>query len=103
MILGFVVGDRSYKTGKRLYEQIQGQECEKYCTDYWESYTKFLPKDKHVQSKAETYTIEGYNSCFRQYLARLHRKTKCYSKSKYMLELSLNLLITFKLNRLLYI
>ena len=39
-------------------------------------------KKMHTQSKAETYTVEGYNSLFRHFLARLRRKSKCYSKSK---------------------
>ncbi len=47
-------------------------------TDHWEAYKLFLPTEKHVQPKAETYTVEGYNSLFRQFLARMRRKTKCY-------------------------
>ena len=39
-----------------------------------------IPKEIHIQSKAETYTVEGYNSLFRHFLARMRRKTKCYSK-----------------------
>ena len=50
-------------------------------TDYWKPYEHFVPKEKHIQSKAETFTVEGYNSLFRHYLARLRRKTKCYSKN----------------------
>ena len=85
-------------TGKRLFEAIKSPFNQKYYTDHWPPYEKFLPPEKHVKSKAETYTIEGYNSLFRHYLARLHRKTKCYSKSLEMLNLSLKLLIYFKLN-----
>ena len=50
-------------------------------TDYWNAYQNFIPQDKHVQSKAETFTVEGYNSLFRHFLARLRRKSKCYSKN----------------------
>ena len=57
-------------------------------TDYWEPYKKFIPPEKHVRSKAETYTVEGYNSLFRQFLARFQRRTKCYSKSEKMLRYS---------------
>ena len=53
----------------------------------------FIPNDIHMQSKAETYTVEGYNSLFRHFLARLRRKTKCYSKSKKMLLYSVMLLM----------
>ena len=62
-------------------------------TDYWKPYEKFVPKDKHIQSKAHTYTVEGYNSLLRHFLARMRRKSKCYSKSKEMLEHSIKLLI----------
>ena len=62
-------------------------------TDYWKPYGNFVPKRKHIQSKAETYTIEGYNSLLRHFLARLRRKTKCYSKSVKMLRYSVMLLM----------
>ncbi len=50
-----------------------------------------------MQSKAEPFTVEGYNSRIRHYLARFKRKTKCYSKAEHMIEKSLKLLI-LKLN-----
>jgi insertion element IS1 protein InsB len=53
--------------------------------------------EKHLQTKAETFTVEGYNSRIRHYLARFKRKTKCYSKAAFMIEISLNLLM-MKLN-----
>ncbi len=62
-------------------------------TDYWKSYQEFSPKEKHIKSKPETFTIEGCNSFFRHFLVRLRRKTKCYSKSEKMLEYSIKLLM----------
>lgn len=62
-------------------------------TDHWAAYQEFVPNHQHIQSKAETYTVEGYNSLFRHFLARLRRKTKCYSKSVKMLCLSIKLLM----------
>ena len=56
-----------------------------------------MPEERHIQSKKETYTVEGYNSLFRHFLARLRRKTKCYTKAKYMLIHSVKLLM-FKWN-----
>jgi insertion element IS1 protein InsB len=46
-----------------------------------------IPEALHIQSKAETYTVEGYNSLslLRHFLARLRRKSKCDSKSHRML------------------
>jgi insertion element IS1 protein InsB len=66
-------------------------------SDYWKAYESIIPKEKHIQTKAETFTVEGYNSRIRHYLARFKRKTKCYSKTKHMMEISLNLLF-LKLN-----
>ncbi len=58
-------------------------------SDYWKPYKVIIPKDKHMQSKAETFTGKGYNSLFRYFLARMRRKSKCYSKSIKILELSI--------------
>lgn len=63
---------------------------------YWKAYNEFVPENQLVQTKAETYTVEGYNSLFRHFLARLRRKTKCYTK-KYILIHSVKLLM-FKWN-----
>jgi len=70
------------------------------CADYWKAYNEFVPKEMLVQSKAETFTVEGYNSLFRHFLARLRRKTKCYTKAKYMLVHSVKLLMMKRNNQL---
>ena len=69
-------------------------------TDYWKPYDDFIPENKHLRSKAETFTVESYNSIFRHFLARMRRKSKCYSKSKDMLALSLLLLMKYRNNDL---
>lgn len=71
-------------------------------SDYWKAYESIIPKEKHIQSKKETFTVEGYNSLFRHYLARMRRKSKCYSKKVEMLKLSILLLMHFR-NKTLYI
>ncbi|KAA6306486.1 hypothetical protein EZS27_041856, partial [termite gut metagenome] len=50
-------------------------------SDYWKPRESIIPREKHLQTKAETFTIEGYKSLFRHFLARMRRKTKCYSKN----------------------
>ncbi len=95
--ISFVCGNRGTETGIKLWDQIKNISVSKYCSDYWKSYEEFIPLQKHVQTKVETYTIEGYNSRIRHYLARFKRKSKCYSKSKHMVEKSLKLLF-LKLN-----
>jgi len=43
------------------------------------AYGELIPETIHTRSKAETYTVEGYNSILRHFLASLRRKTKCYT------------------------
>ena len=95
--ISFVCGDRSTKTGLTLWNNIKNMKISYVASDYWKSYEEFIPAEKHLQTKSETYTIEGYNSRIRHYLARFKRKTKCYSKANFMIEISLTLLM-LKLN-----
>ena len=100
--IAFVCGDRSTGTGLKLWDKIKDWDISVFYSDHWKSYNEFVPAEKLIQTKAETYTIEGYNSRIRHYLARFKRKTKCYSKLQHMMEISLNLLF-LKLNNELYI
>lgn len=92
-----MLGGRGAATGQALWDKIKGKDIGHVMTDYWQPYEHFVPPEKHTQSKAETFTVEGYNSIFRHYLARLRRKSKCYSKSQDMLRYSV-LLIMAKWN-----
>ena len=83
--------------GLKLWDKIKTLSVKSFASDYWKSYEEFIPEEKHLQSKSETFTIESYNSRIRHYLARFKRKTKCYSKSILMIEYSLKLLM-LKLN-----
>ena len=91
-ILGFVCGKRDTKTFMKPYNTLNPNNITLFCSDYWKPYQEIIPTSKHLQSKKETFTIEGYNSLIRHYLARFKRKTKCYSKCQTMIECSLNLL-----------
>jgi insertion element IS1 protein InsB len=91
--LSVVVGSRATETGQCLWEDIAHHNIRHVMSDYWQPYQAFLPAEIHIQSKAETFTIEGYNSLFRHFLARLRRKSKCYSKSMKMLLYSVMLLM----------
>ena len=71
-------------------------EAEYYATDDFRAY-RFLPPEKRLIGKAHTFTVEGKNSQLRHYLARFHRRTKCYSKSVRSIYDALTLLI-HKLN-----
>ena len=87
------VGSRGTETGRKLWDAIKNDSITEVMSDYWGPYEKFVPPELHTQSKAETYTVEGYNSLFRHFLARLRRKSKCYSKSMDILKYSVMLLM----------
>lgn len=97
-LIGLIVGDRSEQTATRLWRQLtarlkaQGNETMFYA-DHYNVYPTIVPPEQLIQSKKETFTIEGQNSLMRHFLARLHRKTFCYSKSIEMLQYSLNLFL----------
>jgi len=96
--ISFVCGDRSTQTGVKLWVKFKDLSVETFATDHWKPYEDFIPVEKHIQSKAETFTVEGYNSRIRHYLARFKRKSKCYSKSEEMIVITLNLLFA-KINK----
>jgi insertion element IS1 protein InsB len=95
LILGFVTGSRGKKTCGMFYEKISKftNSNTVFYTDWCEAYLSSIPKDQHKQGKDQTYTIEGYDSNFRDDLQRLTRRTKAYSKSQEYLEASLYLYI----------
>jgi insertion element IS1 protein InsB len=89
-------------TVQKLWSAIKACATGKGMTDYWKAYKELLPPAQHLPSKAETLTVKGYNRLFRYFLARLRRKSKCYSTSLMMLEYSVKLLM-LKWNKALYI
>ena len=92
-VLDFVCGRRTIKTAKLLWQQNKHLLTMGYATDKLKTYENFIPNAMHYASKTITTQLESLNCRLRRYLARLHRKTLCYSKSKTMLEVSLKLLI----------
>lgn len=54
------------------------------------------------QGKSETYSVEGDNAELRHYLARLARKSRCFSRCPYALECALRLLVYCFNSRQLY-
>ncbi|WP_407896494.1 IS1 family transposase [Scytonema sp. NUACC26] len=94
-ILAWVVGDRSSETFKFLWEIVSCWGCYFYVTDGWKVYPCFLSPGDQIVSKTYMTRIEGENTRLRHYLARLHRKTLCYSKSVDMLKHSIRLLLHY--------
>ncbi len=55
----------------------------------------FIPDGDQIICKTYMTRVEGENTRLRHYLARLHRKTLCYSKSVEMLKHSIRLVIHY--------
>ena len=84
------------ETAEKFWKGIKPHEMKAIASDYWKSYEDFIPAEKHLQTKAETFIVEGYNSLFRHFSARMRRKSKCYSKKVEMLKISIFLLMQFR-------
>ena len=98
-VVGFQLGNRGFDgMGKFYHNKLAHLEVDTYYSDDWQAYSLI---EKHggklVRGKSYTTHIESFNSLVRHYLARFHRKTKCYSKSEEYINYSLSLLFN-KLN-----
>ena len=80
-ILKFVIGDRSLLAFTTLWQMIQGWAGFLYITDGYKVYPCLIEDCNHLVSKTAMTRVEGENCRLRHYLARLHRKTLCDSKS----------------------
>ena len=94
-ILAWVLGDRSAKTFAKLWRIIKCWKSYSYVTDGYPVYPCFIDDEDHIISKTYMTRVEGENTRLRHYLARLHRRTLCYSKSEEMLKLSIKLLLHY--------
>ena len=50
-------------------------------TDEWGSYSRELPKEKHLTGKIFSQRIERTNLMLRRRIKRLARRTTCFSRS----------------------
>lgn len=91
----WTVGDRSSKSFQILLSIIRCWHSFWYVTDGWKVYPGFIEPEDHLVCKTYMTRVEGENTRLRHYLARLHRKTLCYSKSLEMLRHSIRLLLHY--------
>lgn len=94
-IIAWILGNRSAETFKSLWQIISCWHSYFYVTDGYAVYPCFINDEDHIVSKRYMTRVEGENSRLRHYLARLHRKTFCYSKSEEMLRCSIKLVIYY--------
>ena len=103
-LIDFEVGTADQTTALELFERIYKQnKVEFLCTDanpVYQSLMKYYGVEygtKHHITKAETSLVESWNMRLRHYLARLKRKSLCYSKSIEMLRISILILMNKEL------
>ena len=96
-VVAYVVGDRSARTCRRLWETIPAAFRRAHCyTDLWKAYSKVLPPEQHTavgKESGQTAHVERWNLTLRQRLARFVRRTLSFSKSSQMHEACLRLFI----------
>ena len=90
---GLGLFSRDVATGIKLMHQLELFEIKYICTDHYPAYNHIVPKELHIQTKAEMSAIEGLNSRIRHYLTRFRRKTFCYSKAIHMIKATLKILL----------
>ena len=94
-ILLWTIGDRSHQTFEPIWQIIKCWQSFWYVTDGYPVYPSYIKPEDHLVCKTYMTRVEGENTRLRHYLARLHRKTLCYSKSLDMLKYSIRLLLFY--------
>ncbi len=80
-VLAYTFGPRTDKTCRKLLTLLTPFNIGMLTTDEWGSYSKALPKEKHLTGKIFTQRIERNNLTLRARIKRLARKTICFSRS----------------------
>ena len=96
-VVAYAIGDRSEATCRRLWEQIPHGYRTGHCyTDFWEAYSKVLPRRRHTavgKETGETAHVERWNNTLRQRLGRFVRKSLSFSKSELMHDVCLGIFL----------
>jgi len=95
--VAYVIGDRSEKTCRELWERIPTEyKAYRTSSDFWGAYQKVLPDDTHQsvgKESGQTAHVEHWINTLRQWPARFVRKTLSFSKSDLFHEAALKLFI----------
>ena len=84
-IVGVYIGDRSEEGARGIWNSLSAvyRQCAVCYTDFWISYEKFLPNQRHKavsKESGKTNYIERFNNTMRQRISRLVRETLSFSK-----------------------
>ena len=87
---------RTFETFQEVVDQ--GPQAQRYFSDGLATYADVYYRGAHytaVLDKSQTYSVEGDNAELRHYLARLHRSSRCFSKSLAALQRAIDLFVHF--------
>jgi len=93
VIIAFAFGRRKDEVFKTFQKLLEPFSISTFYTDDWGSYERNIPNEKHIVGKRNTQIIERKNLTLRTRIKRLCRKTICYSKSVFMHDTVIGLVI----------
>jgi insertion element IS1 protein InsB len=94
-----VVWDRTYQTMQAMLDRSPQARC--YFSDAFSTYETLVYFPGHWRAyadKSQTYSVEADNSELRHYIARLARRSRCFSRSLHALWRAVKLFV-FAWNR----
>ncbi|ORM61629.1 transposase [Pantoea rodasii] len=80
-VLDYTFGPRTDETCRELLALLEPFAIGMIISDDWGSYSREMPKDKHLTGKIFTQLIERNNLTLCTRIKRLARKTICFSRS----------------------
>jgi len=98
-VVAYALGSRGEETCRKLWERIpEGYREGLFYSDFWESYQKVFPEDRHRavgKESGQSGHVERWNCTLRQRVGRFVRKTLSFSKSEEMHEICLVLFLHY--------
>jgi IS1 family transposase len=99
-ILGWVVVEE--RTQEAIQQMVdEAPKAKRYFSDGFDAYSRLwyhFGRYEVSEGKSDTYSVEGDNAELRHYLARLARKSRCFSRCVEALQSALKLFV-FAFNR----
>lgn len=95
------------RTPERTQQMLDlSVKARQYYSDQFPTYTQLIywPGQTHqaLPDKSQTYSVEGVNADLRHYLARLRRRSRCFSRCLYALQRAIKLFVYTYNQRQLY-
>ena len=97
-LIAWECGNRDKAPLEKLVGRLEKWNVSLYYTDDYQVYASVLPREKLVQTKAETHAIERNNCRMRHWFGRFKRKSIIVSKSVEMVNLTVALFARFRVN-----